>query len=373
MATPALNTPPEPAPDTISDPLPPAPAPLPSGRSFIHKSVLTIYRIFAVVTLYGVLAGILTYAFIMGFYAVNASWAAPVIISASDEKSLDYLAQLVTSQQTIEDIKVDVIHQQTTLAEMTKHRDSLEALVPEIETAVARERSHDRLTGPQLAELDAQKQADNTKTQAVLAQLQQLESNINKDLAAGLITKSDATTQIAAINQSRDAYTDSKIAEVLLTDNILDKTTAGTKSLEVIEKEAELRSDIAQLDVTLAVAQMQLQEDNRQIDRLRAAITSAKQSPYYLNASGNSRLNFAFVPYDNQASATIGTPIYDCYLNMVLCRKVGTVKQMFQGEQAIVHPIFKTQVRGFMIQMDLSHPASAQSKTVFLGRKPLLF
>jgi hypothetical protein len=30
-------------------------------------------------------------------------------------------------------------------------------------------------------------------------------------------------------------------------------------------------------------------------------------------------------------------------------------------------------VRGLMIQMDLSHRNSAKSKTVFLGRKPLLF
>ena len=125
--------------------------------------------------------------------------------------------------------------------------------------------------------------------------------------------------------------------------------------------------------VTLAVAEKQLEEDNRQIERLRAAITTAKQSPYYLNATGNSRLSFAFVPYDDQASAKPGAPIYDCYLNLVACRKVGTVKQVFLGEQDIVHPIFKTQVRGFMIQMDLSRPASAQSKTVFLGRKPLLF
>jgi hypothetical protein len=58
---------------------------------------------------------------------------------------------------------------------------------------------------------------------------------------------------------------------------------------------------------------------------------------------------------------------------MVLCRKVGTVKQIFLGELDATHPIFKTQVRGFTIQMDLSHPNSAKSKTVFLGRKPLLF
>ena len=58
---------------------------------------------------------------------------------------------------------------------------------------------------------------------------------------------------------------------------------------------------------------------------------------------------------------------------MVFCRKVGEVKQIFLGEEDITHPIFKTQVRGFTIQMDLSHPNSAKSKTVFLGRKPLLF
>jgi hypothetical protein len=58
---------------------------------------------------------------------------------------------------------------------------------------------------------------------------------------------------------------------------------------------------------------------------------------------------------------------------MVLCRKVGTVKQIFAGEQVINHPIFKTQVRGLTILMNLSRPESAKSETVFLGRKPLLF
>jgi hypothetical protein len=349
------------------------PAALPKGQSLAHRSVLTLYRIVAILILYAVLFGILAYAFVMGFYAVNASWAAPVILSAADEKSLSYLEKLVTSRQTIEDLKVDVTRQQTTLAEMTSHRGALIALDPELQNAILRERTHDRLTGPQLQSLSTQKQADNAHTQQILAQLQQVAANINKDLAAGLITKGDAATQLAAINQAQDAYTDSKIAQVLLTDNILDKTTTGTKSLDVLEKQAELRSEIAQIDVAIAVAEKQLSEDNRQVDRLHDAIATAKQSPYYLNASGSNRLYFAFVPYDNQRSAAVGAPIYDCYLNMVLCRKVGVVKQIFLGEEQITHPIFKTQIRGFTIQMDLSHPNSAKSQTVFLGRKPLLF
>jgi hypothetical protein len=341
-------------------------------HSYAYKSVLTTYRIFAIAVLYAVLLGVLSYAFVMGFYALNKSWAAPVILSASDEKSLDFTQKLVLSQQTIEDLKVDILRQQTTLAEMARHRASLLELDPELQAAIVREREHDSLTGPQLADLDKQKQADNQKTLEILTQIRQLEVQIKSDLGNGLITKGDAATQLAALNQAEDAYTDSRIADVMLSDSVLDKTTIGTRSLDAIEKQAELRSNIAQLDVTLSVAEKQLQEDNRQVERLRDAITVAKQSPYYLNASGDKRLYFAFVPYDNQANVSVGAPIYDCYLNMALCRKVGNVKQIFLGEQVISHPIFKTQVRGLTILMDLSHPESAKSQTVFIGGKPLL-
>ena len=349
-------------------------APPPQTLQSLHyKLVLMLYRVFAIAVLYLVLIGILAYAWVMGFYAVNSSWAAPVILSAADEKSLDFREKLVTSQQTIEDLKVDTNKLNSGVAEMKKHRAALLALEPQLQTAIAREQIHNLTAGPELATLDRQKLADNQKTQTVLAQLNQVESNINKDLASGLITQGDAATQLAALNQAKGAYTDSKIAEVLLTDSVLDKTTTGTTSLNVLVKQAELRSEVAQLDVAINVAEKQLQEESRQIDRLREAIGTAKQNPYYLNAAGGQTLYFAFVPYDNQAHAVAGSSVYDCYLNMIACRKVGTVKQIFPGEEQAIHPIFKTQIRGFLIQMNLDHADSAKSKTVFLGSKPVLF
>ena len=349
-------------------------APPPQTLQSLHyKLVLTLYRVFAIAVLYLVLIGILAYAWVMGFYAVNSSWAAPVILSAVDEKSLDFREKLVTSQQTIEDLKVDTNKLNSGVAEMKKHRAALLALEPQLQTAIAREQTHNLTAGPELATLDRQKLADNQKTQTVLAQLNQVESNINKDLASGLITQGDAATQLAALNQAKGAYTDSKIAEVLLTDSVLDKTTTGTTSLNVLVKQAELRSEVAQLDVAINVAEKQLQEESRQIDRLREAIGTAKQNPYYLNAAGGQTLYFAFVPYDNQAHAVAGSSVYDCYLNMIACRKVGMVKQIFPGEEQAIHPIFKTQIRGFLIQMNLDHADSAKSKTVFLGSKPVLF
>jgi len=370
LGTPTLNPPPSEAKANT----PPSETKRAAVKQSLHyRLVITLYRVFAITVLYLVLAGIFAYAFVMGFYAVNSSWAAPVILSAADEKSLDFREKLVTSQQTIEDLKVDTNKLQSGLAEMKKHRGALLELEPELQQAIVRERTHNRTTGPELATLDQQKQADNLKTQKVLAQLREVEANINKDLAAGLITKGDAATQLAALNTAQGAYTDSRIAEILLTDSVLDKTTTGTNSLDVLEKQAELQSEVAQLDVAVNVAEKQLQEETRQIDRLRQAIVTAKQSPYYLNASGEKTLYFAFVPYDNQANALTGAPVYDCYLNMIACHRVGTVKQIFSGEEQAFHPIFKTQIRGFLIQMNLDHAESAKSKTVFLGRKPMLF
>jgi CII-binding regulator of phage lambda lysogenization HflD len=344
-----------------------------AAHTLHYKLVLTLYRVFAIAVLYLVLAGVLAYAFVMGFYAVNSSWAAPVILSAADEKSLDFRQKLVTSQQTIEDLKVDSNKLDSGIAEMSKHRAALLALEPQLKAAIDREQTHNRTAGPQLATLDKQKLDDNQKTQRVLSQLKELESNVNKDLAAGLITKGDAASQLSALNQVESNYTDSKIAEVLLTDNVLDKTTTGTGSLNVLVKQAELRSEVAQLDIAINVAEKQLQEEKQQISRLHEAIATAKQSPYYLNAAGGQTLYFAFVPYNNQASATAGQPIYDCYLNMIACRRVGEVKQIFPGEESATHPIYKTALRGFLIRMSLDRAESAKSQTVFLGRKPLLF
>ncbi|MGB6474629.1 MAG: hypothetical protein WBF04_11180 [Candidatus Sulfotelmatobacter sp.] len=346
---------------------------IPVIQPMIYKSVVTVYRIFAIVTLYAVLVGVLAYGFVMGFYALNTSWAAPVILSPADDKSLDFTEKLVTSRQTLEDLNVDKKKLEDGVAEMNKHRAALEALEPELKIAIVREQQHNQATGPELQALDKQKLADNHKTQAVMAQVKEVEAAIDKDLAAGLITKGDAATQRAALNQVQSAYTDSKIGEILLTDNILEKTTTDTKTLDVLDKQAELISEIAQLDIATSVAQKQVYEETKQIASLKQALATAKQTPYYLSVSGGSVVYFAFVPYDDQSSAAVGSAVYDCYLNMVLCRKVGTVKQIFAGEEHAIHPIFRTDIRGFLIQMQLDHPESAKSKTVFLNHKPLFF
>jgi flagellar biosynthesis chaperone FliJ len=339
-------------------------------RRMANRSVVVTYRVFAITSLYSVLAGVLVYALLMGFYAVNRSWIAPVILSPSDRESLELTQKLVTSTATLEDLRLDLDRQQKNLAEMRTHKAQLQALQPALAAAIARERAHDRANGPELETVWQQKRAANLRTLTLDQQVSGLESTIDQELAAGLITKSDAALGKAQLNQTHMALVDSKVGEVLLRDSVLQKNNTGTQVLEILDKQAELASQIAQLDISIGVAETQVQTESMQIERLSKAIATAADNPYYLTATGSS-VPLALVPYDNQSELTAGVPVFDCYLNMLVCRRVGTVKQVFAGEQHATHPIFRTDLRGFLIQLQLEDPDSAKSKVLFLGHKPL--
>ena len=111
----------------------------------------------------------------------------------------------------------------------------------------ARVSTHDQQTLP--LQIRAMREYASKRNWIIVAQVKEVEATIDKDLAAGLITKGDAATQRAALNPAQTSYTDSKIGEVLLTDSILEKTTTDTKSLDTLDKQAELTSEIAQLDI----------------------------------------------------------------------------------------------------------------------------
>jgi hypothetical protein len=341
-------------------------------RLALNSSVLMLYRIFAIITLYAVLAGVLGFALVIGVYAMSRTWVAPIILSEQDKDTLDLTGKLLTSQTTAQDLQLDIGKQEKIVAEARTHKAALQKLHPAIDAAIARENQHRAATGPPLVELNQQKKTDIVTTQAMLKELAKVEAMVDKDLALGLITKSDA---IQAKTQFAKAYgdlTDSQIASVLLKDNILEKTGSSTALMETLEKKAELESEITNLDITISTALAQIATENGQITQFNKAVDLAKQTPMGVAMQG-SNINLALVPYENQKVATEGTAVYDCYLSFLACRQVGRLKTIFVGEQHAIHPIFHTDIRGFLVQLELSNPESAKSKTLFLGSKPLFF
>jgi chaperonin cofactor prefoldin len=340
-------------------------------RPAINSSTLMLYRVFSIFSLYAVLAGVLAYAAGVAFYAVSTSWAAPVILSQADRESLELTGKLLQTQGTVENLGVDIVRLEQQVAEAQSHLTALRRLEPALDAAIEREQVHKERTGPALVKLTKQKQSDNAKTEALVHKLVEVGARIDMELAAGLITKADEiqlTTQFAKQNGD---LTDSKISALLLKDTIMEKMTPTTNFLEILSKKAELSSEVATLQINIATSQKQIETDQEQIARLEHAIETVRDTPYFLAADG--KVDLALVPYENQAAAIKGAPVYDCYLSFVICRHVGTVKRLFTGEQHGVNPVFRTDLRGFLIHLDLTEPEAAKSKTLFLGRKPLFF
>lgn len=339
----------------------------------VRRSFIWSYRLSAIFILYGVLLLFFGYLFLLGFYAVNSSWVAPLIISPADDKSLDLTVKMVQTTTAAQTLELDVKKLQASLPEFIHHRSALLSLEPQIVAALIREHDHNTITGDELAQLNAQKNLDNGKTDKMMSQIHQVEQEVARDLKAGMITKGEAAMQLTALNQAETTFTDSRITEVTMKDQILQKSTTSTLLLDTLNRQAELISEVSQLDVTISAANRQIETEREQIKAMYSAVEIAKQTPYYLAMTRGRSVNFAFIPYSNKTAAKLDSPVYDCYLNMVVCRRVGKIVKLFSEEEHAVHPLFRTDMRGFLVQIELSNPRSAESETMMLNHKPLLF
>lgn len=340
-------------------------------RLSLGKFILLAYRWAGMVVLYGVLFLIAGYTVVIGFYAANSSWVAPFIVNPTNDKILDLTAKLVGSQQTLNTLVVDRDRLNGSLGDMRQTKTILDTLDKDFRTAIALQKEGNTADAPDLSVLNERKRQDNTQTEQLLKETTEVEAKINKDLSAGLITKGDAAVALTQLRQSRNAYTDGQIGEVLLRDNVRSKAPTYTSTVDALAKEAELKSNIAQLAIGISSGQEQLATDISQIKGLSEAVAMAQNSPYFLATKSN--VKFAFVPYDNQDGVAVNADVYGCWLSMVICHKVGVVKGIFHDEEKAAHPIFKTDMRGFLIQLDLTDSEAAKNKTLFIGHKPFRF
>jgi hypothetical protein len=338
-----------------------------------HQLAVPMYRAIAVVTLYAILVLVGSYAFVQVFFALNTSWVAPFIVTPTNDKILDLTEKLVSSQQTLTVLVLDRDRLRDSMGDLKKSKSSLDLLDSKFQRALRLQDTANTVDAPELRQLNIEKNQDMAATLNVLEEDREIETKINKDLRAGLITKGDAAVAKTQLRETRNTYTDGKIAEVLLRDSVRQKTPDYGLTVDALSKEAELKSSIIQLAIQITAGEEQLRSDETQILQLRAAIATAQNSPYFLATKHD--VKFAFVPYENQAKIFEGGGVYSCYLNMVICHKVGTVQQIFADEERVnsPFPFFKSELRGSLIQLDLTETAAAKEKVLFVGRKPLLF
>ena len=336
-----------------------------------HKLVLALYRFVAVVALYAILIGVVGYVSVLGVYEVNTSWIAPTVIAPSDVQGLAVADRVVTSGNTLVQIQVDRERQQHELVAFQAERQGLLLLRPVLSDAMRQTRKQDHATAAELDSLRPQKEADVARTADLVSRVSTTEDRIQKDLNAGLITKTEAAEAEAQLNSVKNGLTDDRISEVALRDSVETRRALNSAQAEGLAKAAEIQYKLAELDAEIATAQKQILADDAEIELIRHAVDLAGQTPYFIATTNGQSIDLAFVPYENQKSVKVDAPVYDCYLNYVVCRPVGTVSRIFPNEEHAQNPVFKSEMRGFLVQLALSDRAVVRSKTLFVGGKPL--
>lgn len=334
--------------------------------STLNKPIVWTYRTVGLICLWLVLASVCAYAARLCYYAVSRSYIVPIVLSNSDAEALDLTQKIVVSSETRDNLLLDIGKLKASVLEMERHKSSLQALEPSLERAIARETDSDINNQPALARLDSKKVQDNKKTATVMQDVAHTEATIEKDLQAGLMTDSDAAIARATLNQMSSAATDSEIAEVLLRDDVLAKNARDTKKLDVLDKLAELQSEISQLDIALIVARRQIDVETRQVKVLNDALKAASQTPY----SGiGEKAVVAFVPYKSADGLKEGDAVIACDLDFVWCHTTGKVLRVFTTEEQRTDPIFKLTIRGVMAEIS-ANSEDAKNDTLFLRSKP---
>jgi hypothetical protein len=206
----------------------------------------------------------------------------------------------------------------------------------------------------------------------MLAEQQDLTEKAQKDVEAGIISRSDFARQQQALSQVQLALLDNTRAmsrgQSALVESQLARQAIAEESapqmpelvtrqeqmirvdLEIVRIEAERRAKVAQRDA--------LVERVAQVDEM---VQQIEERPLFQAVEKD--LELAFVPYTQLAGVNAGADVYTCVWGLFWCRSVGSVSAMVPGEIVQADP-WGSQVRGEYVVLDLIDHEAARAKTL---------
>jgi hypothetical protein len=314
-----------------------------SVRNALKPFYLFGYRGGAFLVISAGLLFLLTWGFIIFFFMFSTSWIAPTVLSSTSDKMLQYDTGHASVLQSQSQMRVILQQQALSLVTSQKQYDQLVAFRDSIQAGKG---------------LEAKKLLDLKNSADLSAKLEQSKLQTEQNLRTGLVDKLDAIKEIASIQQFNNTRTDSEIGLATLKQQLI-----------------TLDAQILTLSDTITVERQTIGETQANLQTVGRAIQALESSEYgRADKSETGAINLVFVPYDNFNKVHEGDAIYDCYLMVVLCHQVGTVKHLFKDEQLIEFPIFNIKlsrtVRGVYAEVDVTKPSAIKSSVWFAGSKP---
>jgi hypothetical protein len=339
---------------------------------------LTVYRMIAFCVLSSIIIGVLGYISFLLFYLNSSTWASPVVLSPSQEKVISFHTLVSGIETQLGKDKIDLETATATAADSIAQLARMKFLLSRATSALGAEAKQLSANSIQLDSLVADKKNDVRQSAELITNIKAMLKQIDDELAAKLITIDQATQRRVTLQSALNAATDSRALGVQLEvqsqqlkggANTLSGGASNTAAISSVRQAAELRAMVSQLQIQATTASSTIVMLKVRIAADEQALSTAKNSPYYKSLQGP--IAVAFVPYANLSAAVAGQPVFSCFAHVVFCSKVGIISSVFDAEEYARHPMFKTDLRGKFIGVELDDPAAVESKVLFIGSKPL--
>lgn len=340
---------------------------------------LTVYRVVSFFVLSSIILGVIGYVSFLVFYISSSSWVAPLVLSPSQEQVLAFQPQVVNLELALNKQAVELQTAKSTYAQIEAQLIDIDELIVKSDATIQAEAQQLTDTSASIDTLLKSKRQDISRSTAVTANIDQLAAQTTQELNAKLITADQAAQRRISLQSALNSVTDSKALALQLEvqsqqlKNGANTLKGGTTSLSAImttRQRLELNATKAQLIIQRETAKQSIDMLVKAIESDVRVLTVAKTSPFY--RALREVVTVAFVPYSNLSNIKLNDPVYDCYLQVAFCSRVGKVVTIYDAEEHARHPLFKTELRGKLIEIDFTDPAASKSQVVFVGGKPLL-
>lgn len=345
----------------------------------LNKHFTSLYRFIAVTFLAIIFIIAISYAVLVAFFAINNTWGSPITLSPTQPRVMAFQPQVATLVLNLNKQKAELSNAILIKKNILEQLINIDTVAIKMEEAMVIEKRRAMSTSTALDSLITSKKENIKQSEQVLSELNLLNKQVDDELAAKLITSDQAAQRRISIQSSKNAFTELETGTTQLSVQSTQLkdfayTLAGkNKSLVALAPTKQ----IMEMDALKSQLKLQLITSEQNVEIVRKAMAAdnrilqiAMTSPYY--AALWAPTPVLFIPYDNLDNVKKDAPIYDCWLQILFCSKVGTLGEVFEAEEYAKHPLFKTDLKGRFASMILTDKTAANSQVLFIGSKPLL-
>jgi hypothetical protein len=340
--------------------------------------IIGLYRATSISVLVIIIAGVISYLFLLAFYTVSNTWAIPLVLSPSQSKVLSFQPQIAALNLSINKQKTELINATQTKQSILEQLIQIDLLALKIEEAVKVEKDRSLQSSNSVAKIAANKRSNMAQSEKTLTVVKELERQTDTELKVGLITSDQAAQRKIALQAAINSYTDlnssaiqNQIQSTQLRDysNTLGGENKSLVALAPTKQLMELAALKTQLKLQLGISERNLAVVKESMAADNKIMQVAMDSPYYRALWAPTTI--MFIPYDNLKNAVPKAPVYSCFLQVLLCYQVGEIEKVYDAEEYSKHPLFKSDLRGRFATVIFTDKQAAKSSVLFLGSKPL--